>query len=457
MKIPRIFQERDPTKGCLIKNSLFITIPLWINTIFWLSVNLLNLFWVSRLGEESIAIVGIGGAAFAILMAVIQGIGTAAYSLVGSFNREDKEGLDKLVKQMLSIIWIASLALAIFGFFSAPILLKLLGAEPEVVSSAVAYFRICSLGGIISFSFWPLLKIIRSSRDMFRPMLFMAFVLAVQAILDYLLIFGVCGLPKLGVMGAAWSATISAALGAVLALWMIAKGNMFIKINFRDWRDFKITLKTLKDVFHISCFDTVEGLTRMVIAMVMFGIIASFGILSLAAFTIGQRFFKYSSQFGFDVGETTAIVLSNNLGVRDFKRAKASGWINAAINAFLMGICGLAFFLFAERIIGFFSQSPEVIAIGSVYLKITGFAGLGYVFFAVGTALRRAFAGAGDTRTPLAVYLAMAAIQIGLSFLLPRYFGLGINGVWFAMLASTIFYGSALAILFKIRRWKIKN
>lgn len=454
MKIPNIFKERDPTKGNLAKTSLLYSFPLWINTAFWTIVHSLNLFWVSRLGEEAIAAVGIGGAAFMVLMTVAQGIGVATYSLVGSFNREDKEGLEKLVKQILSIIWITSISLVILSYFSAPILLKLLGAEPEVLSLAVIYFRICSLGGIVSLSFWPLIKMVRSARDMFRPMLFMALVLVLQGVFDYALILGNLGFPKMGVEGAALSSAASAAIGAIVVIWMLAKGSMFIKIDFKKWREFKITSKTLKEIIRISGFDTIEGLVRTVVIMVTIGIVASFGTMALAAFTIGQRFFKYSSQFGFDVGETAAIVLSNNLGTGNSKRAEKSAWVSSTINALIMGTIGLLFFIFADKIVGLFSQNPEVVAIGVAYLKTTTICGLGYAFLAVGVALRRAFAGAGDTLTPLCIYLMMAGIQIGLAIVLPKYFGLGINGVWIAMLAATIFYGSALAIVFKLGRWK---
>lgn len=452
MKIPNIFKERDPTEGSLAKISLFYSFQLWVNTIFWIIVNLINLFWVSRLGEEAIAAVGIGGAAFAISMAVVQGIGTATYHLIGSFNREDRDGLNKLVKQILSIILITSILLAVLSYFLASSLLKLLGANPEVIDSAVVYFRICSLGGIISLSFWPLQRIVRSARDMFRPMIFMALVLALQGVLDYLLITGNLGFPKMGVVGAALSSAISAAVGSIVMISMLANGAMFIKVDFRKWRDFKITFKTLREIFRISSFDTIEGLVRSFAIIAMMAIVAPFGIMALTAFVIGQRFFKYSSQFGFDVGETAAILLSNNFA--DLKRAEKSAWVNSLINVVLLGIIGLVFFLFAEKIMCFFSKDSEVLAAGAYYLKITTLAGFGYALFAVGTVLRKAFAGSGDTLTPLIVYALTLAIQIGLAVVLPKYFGLGINGVWIAILLSMIFYGSALAILFKLGRWK---
>ena len=449
MKIPDIFRERDPTQGSLAKTSIFMTIPLWLNTILWMIINSLNLFWVSGLGEAAIVAVAIGSTAFTILMVPTQGIGIATYNLIGGFNRDDRAGLDKLVKQVLAITWLASFALAIFGYFVGPVLLRLLGAESEVLSSAAAYLRISSLGGLISFSFWPLLKMVRSTRDMFRPMLFMGLVLALDGVFDYLFILGNLGFPKLGVTGAALSSVFSAVIGAALVIWMLARGKMFLKINFRDWRGFKLTFKTLRDVFWISGFDTLEGLIRTAVVMINFGIVAFFGTVALAAFSIGQRFFKYASQFCSDIGETTAIVFSNNL--RDLKRAEKSSWVNSIISAVILGVIGLVFFIFAGRIVGLFTKNPEVLAAGAAYLKITTLAGIGYVFFAVGSILRKAFVGAGDTLTPLLVFLAMIALQTGLAIALPKYFGLGINGVWLALLAGMIFYGSALFVLFKIR------
>ena len=449
MKIPKIFQERDPTRGSLVKTSLSYCYYLWLNTGFWIGANLLNLYWISKLGEEAIAAVGISGAAFAILMSITQGIGVATFNLVGSFDRKNQDELRKLVKQILSILFIASALLAISSYFLAPTFLRLLGDETNVLDLAISYFRICSLGGIASLCFWPLSKMIRSATDMFRAMLFVALVLAVQAVLDYLLILGNLGFPRMELMGAALSFIISDAMGLLAVVYMLAKGSMFVKIDFRKWSEFKVTTKVLKDIFRISTFDTIENLIRAFVIMIMFGIAASFGTMALAAFAIGQRFFKYSSQFAADVGETTAIVLANNRGAGDLKRAQKSGWVNSVIAVVLLVVIGVASFVLAEGIVRLFSQEEETLAAGAAYFKITTLAGIGYLFFAIGAVLRRAFGGAGDTLTPLWVYSAMAAIQIGLSAVLPMFLGLGINGVWIAILVGEIFYGSTLAIMFK--------
>ncbi len=143
MKISRIFRERDPTEGSILKNIVGMTSTLWINTAYYIIFSWLNLLWASMLGPQAIVAVAIGGTAFTLMMVPIQGIVTATYGMIGELaGRQDKIGLEKLVKEILAIGWILSIILAIFGYFLAPFLFGLLGVEKDVLLLAVTYLRI---------------------------------------------------------------------------------------------------------------------------------------------------------------------------------------------------------------------------------------------------------------------------------------------------------------------------
>ncbi|MBI2450243.1 MAG: MATE family efflux transporter [Candidatus Nealsonbacteria bacterium] len=456
MNIPNIFRERDPTQGSIFKNALSMTATLWIVTGLGIVVNLLNLFWLSKIGERAIAAVAIGEISLMVMMVPIVGIITATVGLVGSFNRADQPGLDRLVKQILAFTFFTSVLLAIFGYFFAPILIRFFGAESEVSSLAVSYLRINLIGGVISFLFWPIGDMIRSTRDMLRPAVFTGLIFVLRSVFDSLLISGNLGFPEMGVVGAGLSLAGATTIGALIGFFMLASGRLFIKIDLRKWRDFKIKFKTIKEIIAIAGFDTLEGLTRTIAGMAMLAIVASFGTQVLTASSIGQRFLGYASMLGVDFGKTTAITVSNNLGVGDIRRAEKSGWIISGINVGILGILGLIFFIFAGQIIGIFSKDREILTIGITYFRITTLCGLGYVFFAAGQILQRAFAGAKDTKTPMLIYWIAIVLQLGLAFLLPKYWGLGINGVWIAILIGMIFYGLSLIVLFKIGYWKPK-
>lgn len=457
MKISRFFKERDPTRGSIFKTSIIWTSYLWPNTIFWILAHALNLFWLSRISIEAIAAVAIGSAALMVLMTPIRGIVTATYKIVGGFDRENPVGLEKRVKQILSITWLISIVLAAIGYYLGPFLLQILGAESATTSSAIVYLRIQAVGGIIAFSFWPINEMMRATRNMAYPMILMTIVLAFQGLFDYVFILGNFGFPQMGVVGASLSRALSGAMGAGIGFWWLCRRKSLIKLNLRNWQDFKVKPGFLKEVLRIAGFDTIQGFCRQATQMIMLAIIVPFGTLALGAYEIGRRFFRYCSMFGMDLGKTTAIGVSNNLGAREIKRAEKWGWINIGIATAAMGLAGFLLFIFASQVVEIFSQNSEVIKIGVSYFKITTLAGLGYIFFAGGIILQRVFGGAGDTRTPMVVYFLMIVLQIGLALVLPKFFGLGINGVWIALVAGMIFYGLVLAILFKIGCWKPKK
>lgn len=456
MKISEIFKKRDSTQGSIIKNILAMTWPLWFNSLAYIVFYGVNIYWVSKLGAQSLAAVVTGGTAFMLMMMPIQGIVTAIYGMVGSLvGQKDQAGLEKLVKEILSITLILSLTIAALGYFFAPILLKLIGAESEVLSLATDYLRIQALGGIITFYVWVINGMLRSAGDMMRPWVIIFVMIVLNGIFDWFFILGNLGFPKWGVAGCALASVLSAGIGAGIGFWILAKGNSPIKINFRKWRDFKIRLKTVKEILGIAGFDALEMSGKVVFDLILLRFIAFWGIAALAAYSIGHRLLRMSSMVGMDLATTTSITMSQNLGAGNIKRAEKSSWICVGFNALIMGIAALIFFVFTAQLMGFYSQDLAVINIGINYLKITA---LGYIFFAAAIILRRAFGGAKNTRTPmLTSFLTLGLIQLLLAWGLPKFFNLGISGIWLAILVGMVTNGLILVILFKKGFWKKKN
>lgn len=457
MKIARIFRERDPTQGNIVKNALAMTSPMWAMSAYLSFALILEMVWVGQISAQALAAVAVGGTVFMSLMAPIQGVVVAAQAIVGNLvGQKNQEQLNKTVKEILIIGWLLSFILVAIGFFLGPPLLKILGTEPEVFSLGVSYLRICAIGGLITFLFWIIDGMLKSARAINIAAAIIFGMISLQIIFSYLLIFGNFGFPRMEVEGAALARVISTGSGTLIGLGILISGKFLIKLDFTNWRRFKIRPQTFKEVIKIAFPDTLEGISRTVIHMVMFGIVAFWGTPAVVVYGIGQRILRMCSILSRDLGKTTTITVSNNLGASKIQRAEKASWVHSGMNALLVGGVGLILFILAGQVIGIFNQAPEILEIGVDYLRITTFAGGGYAIYGGGMILSRAFAGAKNTRTPMFVYWLMAGIQIGLAFL-AKYFGLGINGVWFALLIGMIFYGLVLAILFKIGHRKPKK
>ncbi|MBU3933345.1 MAG: MATE family efflux transporter, partial [Candidatus Omnitrophica bacterium] len=149
---------------------------------------------------------------------------------------------------------------------------------------------------------------------------------------------------------------------------------------------------------------------------------------------------------------SAAILVGQNLGARKFLRAQTSARQAAGFNTLLMGLAGILFFTFSANLISVFDTNPDIVKLGAEYLKITSF---GYIFVAQGLVLGRSLMGAGDTISPMLISVfALLGIQIPLAVILPNHLHIGISGVWWAILISSVLQGALTCFWFNLGRWK---
>jgi len=456
INLAAMFSKRNLTSGSIPKNILATTLPLWIGSIVYSAFWGMDIYWVSRLGSEAIAAVAIGGGGLMLFWTMLIGVSNATIAMVGNLaGRKDIKGANHLAKEILTITFLLCLAIAIIGYLATPGLLALLGAETEVLTPAITYLRIVTVGGILSFPIFVINAMLRGSGDMRLPMFIVCGELILNAILDPVFILGI-GVPQMGVSGAAVASVITGATGTAVGLWVLAKGKSVIKINLtKNIKPYIPRLATVKEVISLAGPNTAEILGVNIISLVMMGFVAIWGTYALAAYGIGLRLLMIASMLGFDLATTSAIIMSNNLGAKKIRRAETSSWIASGLNVLIMGVIGIILFCFASQIVGIFDKTADVVTIGTQYLRITT---PGWLFLAVWTVLRRAFIGAKDVKTPLFISLfTLAGLRLPLAFYLPQVAGFGAAGIWWAILGTTIIQGIISVTLFRVGRWKPKE
>ncbi len=200
---------------------------------------------------------------------------------------------------------------------------------------------------------------------------------------------------------------------------------------------------------------SVMGMQRNISQLVLMWFMAPFGTLAVAAHSLNQRIEMILFMPAMGFGMAAGVLAGQNLGARQPERAERSGWLASGLAEGFMLICSLAILLWAEGIIHIFSSEPELVKIGSIFLRI---AVAGYVVMAFAAVLQQCISGAGDTLPPmLFTTLGMFVVQIPLAFLLPRVTGLGVYGVRWAMVAGTVVGTIAYIVYFRLGRWKRKK
>ena len=184
-------------------------------------------------------------------------------------------------------------------------------------------------------------------------------------------------------------------------------------------------------------------------------ILSVFGSAALAGYTIAIRIIVFAILPSWGMSNAAATMVGQSLGARKPDRAEKSVWIAGFYNMIFLGSVGIVFVTLARPLIGLFTSDPAVAPIGVACLRTVAY---GFLFYAYGMVMVQAFNGAGDTWTPTVINLFCFWLwEIPLAYVLARRFGMGPQGVFWAIAIafSTIAVVGSLA--FRSGRWKKKQ
>ena len=450
--IRHFLKKRDLTQGNILINIAYLAFPLMLSYALNTTQSIIDMFWVGRLGSISIAAVAMSATVIMVLVTLIFGISTGTIALVSqNIGAGRKEEANSVASQSILLSLISSVVVAFIGFLFAEKLFKILGASPEVISVGTDYLRILLLGGWAMFILFVGNALLQGSGDVVVPMIAIIIANVLNIILDPIFIFGI-GVSPMGTKGAALASVISQMVACIFILYVLFKGRSHVRIRLKE---FGLKIKIISQILKIGIPSSLQMFSRTIMALIMMNIVASFSTNAVAAYGIGMRLQMVFLMPAFALGTTAATLVGQNLGAGKIDQAKKSALIATALDLIIMVLTGVIFFIFAKQVISIFSSNKEVISIGCAYLKVTS---LFYGFAALSIVLKRALSGAGDTVVPMIiVFVSLLIIQIPLAFILPGFFNLGLDGVWWAVVIASIANGLFTLIWFQMGHWKKKG
>lgn len=446
-------KERDLTSGPISKNLWILAFPMLASNMLQAAFNLVDMFWVGKLGPQALASVAMAGSVLMIIMFIMMGIGAGTTAMVArAIGAKDKEKAEKAATQSLLLGFIGAAIFSIIGYFLSAWFLQVLGADAQVVKLGTGYMQITFLGVIVIFFMFLISAILQGAGDAITPMLILAFATVINIVLDPILIFGWFGFPKMGINGAALASVIAEGIGSLIALEVILRGRSRIHVRFHR---LKADLSTMLMILKIGIPASLQMTLRGLVGVALISIVAKFGTIAVAAYGVGLRLNMLALMPGFALAMAAATLMGQNLGANKPERAQQSAWAAVGYYAVFMLFLGVVFILYAPQVVAFFNSDPMVISIGAGYFRITTW---GYLFIAVGVVLSRSLAGAADTVAPMIItFIALWLVQIPMAIILSNINGIGLNGIWIAILAAYIMQGVLTLLWFQTGKWKHKK
>ena len=446
-------EELDYTALPLNRAVILLAVPMVLEMIMESLFAVSDVFWVSRLGKEAVAVVGLTESVMTLIYAVAIGISIAATAIV---SRRIGEKEPELAAQAAGQIVLLGMLLAtglgiVLGYF-APDILRLMGAGEEIVTLGSGFARMMLGGNATVFLIFLINAIFRGAGDAVIAMRTLWLANALNIVLGPCFIFGWWIFPELGVTGAAVATNIGRGIGVLYQLWHLAGHHSRVKVR---WQHFKPERKVIGAVLSKSGSGIVQLLISTTSWVGLFKILALFGSSALAGYTIAIRIVIFALMPAWGLANAGATLVGQNLGAQKPERAEAAVKIAVKFDVVVLSLIGIVFVLFAHPLIRLFTQDSEVVAFGTQALWIVS---LAFPLYAAGMCFESAFNGSGDTWTPVRLnFLCLWLGQIPVAWVLSKTLGFGPLGVFIAVPVAHSLLAISSGLLFRRGRWKTQK
>src|ERR1700682_5601783 len=387
---------KDLTQGSVTRHLLnmaaFMAVSMLMQTLYLLA----DLYWVGRLGKEAIAAVGVAGNLTMIVLALTQMLGVGTTTLISQAAGEKNQPRAELVfNQSLTMSILIALALGVFGFLLRNSYCESLSADAATATLAKSYLLWFLPALLLQFPLVTLGSALRATGIIKPTVGFQVLSVVLNIVLAPLLIFGIAGLPRLGVTGAALATFISILVADVLMLIYFERKYHYLRFRLPLLSP---QIKIWKKMLGIGVPAGAEFVLLFVYIVLVYGIIRGFGPAAQAGFGVGARVMQALFLPVVALSFAVAPVVGQNFGGRRADRVRHSVRSGLGIATGMMLVLALITWMAPGGMIRFFSKDPNVINFGSDYLRIVAFN-----FVAAGIVFTSSsmFQGLGNTVPPL--------------------------------------------------------
>ncbi|WP_321112693.1 MATE family efflux transporter [Halorussus salinisoli] len=447
------------TEGGLLGPMFKLAWPIVVIQLLQVTYNIADTFWLGRLSSNAVGAMSLAFPLIFLLISIAGGFTTAGSILVAQYTGADSEGsAGKVAGQILTFVTALALTLSVLGYFATEPMLAALpsqGATTEqVVPLARDYMEVFFLGLPFLFGFFVFSSLMRGYGNTRTPMRVMMVSVALNVVLDPLLIFGGGPFPAMGIEGAALATIFSRGVASVLGLYVLFVAQTGPNVSVASLVP---DLDYIWDIVRIGTPSTLEQSTSALAMITLTAMVVQFEPPVVSAYGLTNRLASLVFLPAMGLGRATNTMVGQNLGAGKDDRAESAVWIATKVGAAVMFGVAVVAALVPEPIVSVFmatgtDAARETVRHGSEYLRIRS---VEFTFMAVLQVMLGAYRGAGNTKTAMA--FSMVALWVGrvpTVYYLAFVTSMGATGIWVGMALGNVVGGIAAALWFTRGTWK---
>ena len=437
----------DPTGKLLFTMSTPICISMLVQALY----NIVDSIFVSRIDEAALAAVSLAFPIQSLMISFAVGTAVGMASLLSrSLGEGNREWAQKSCDNGIFLQLCNALIFLLFGLFGAEAFFKVQTTNSVIIGYGTDYLSIVCIGSVAFIMEMTFERTLQATGNSFYSMISQSCGALFNCVFDPILIFGLCGFPKLGMKGAAIATVTGQVLAMILAMIFNIKRNKEISVI---WKNFRPDGQIIKEVLAVGVpsiiMQSITSVTTYVLNQILI-------VYSEAAVTFYGIYFKLQSFIFmpcFGINNGMVPIVGYNYGAR--KKDRIMSTIKYAIisSTVIMVIGMLLFALIPGTLLGFFNAKGELMDLGQIALRIIGFH---FVLAGFNIVLGSVYQAIGNGVYSLIISLVRQIVVIlPVAYLLGKLFG--VTAIWYAFPIAEIIAAALNAYLFsKIYKDKIK-
>ncbi|MCW3087452.1 MAG: transporter [Sediminibacterium sp.] len=446
--------SKDLPETSVLRSLGKLAVPIVIANLLQAAYQLVDAFWVGRLGGYAVAAVSVSTPIVFLSMAVGTGFAMAGSILIAQyFGARNLKEVNHIAAQTLLLVVIISILLGAAGFALSPLFLRLLRVSPDVYSGGLGFMRISFIGLVFNFSFFVFQSLMRSVGKATLPVYIVLGTVVLNFALDPLLIFGWGPIPPQGVTGAAIATLLTQSIACVIGFVILFRGKHVINVSARDfipdWRH-------IKRAFNIGFPASIEQSMRAFGLTLMTFLIAGFGTTTVASYGAGSNVLQVVMIPAMGLSMAISTLAGQNIGARNLARAEQVTRLGSKVGFIILTVIGIIVFFTAPHLVAFFiPEDQQVINGGTGFLRIMC---LTWGFMGLQLCLTGVLRASGNMVTAMVLTLVSQwVLQFPIAYVLSRHTRLGAEGIWWAFPISYVIIALITMAVYARGDWKKKR
>ncbi len=435
------------------KTIFMMSLPIFVELLLQLLVGNIDQFMISKYSQEAVAAIGNGNQIMNIVIVVLNVMSVSTTILISQYlGAKNKSKGSEVSTASLLISSVFSILITILVILFNKQLFMWLKVPNEILAETSRYTVIIASFVLIQGIYMTINSILRSYALMKEVMYVSILMNMINIIGNAILINGLFKAPRLGIVGAAISTNFSKCIG-LIAVTIILIKKVDVKISLKYLKPFPID--TIKKLLFIGLPSGGESLSYNLSQMIILKVVNIFGTSVIATRVYGNMLANVCYVYSLAIGQATQVVIGYLIGAGREDEVENRVWSVSVISLVVSLAVTILIYFNSDAVFGIFSKDPVVLALGKKIIFIEIFLEIGR---AINIVMTKCLIAAGDVYYPVLTTLTFSwVVAVGGSYILGVKLGLGLQGVWLAMMMDELIRAVIFAIRFKSCKWKNKS